>query len=197
MVMIPKVYAYNFESGGIYYDITSPNTVAVTYATGSYNSYSGTVDIPSTVTYNGTTYTVTAIGNSAFRNSSNLTGVSIPNTVTSIGEYAFYQCNHLTSITIPNGVETIGNHAFSGCSQLPSVTIPNSVITIGEYAFEYCNGLSAVTIGKSVSSIGNSAFQYCSQLSTVFFNADSCINMGQDGLFIPGTGSFNKLIIGN
>lgn len=115
MAAIPKAYAYNFESGGIYYDITSPNTVAVTYATGSYNSYSGTVDIPSTVTYNGTTYTVTAIGNNAFRNCSQLTGVSIPGTVTSIGEYAFYACNSLSSVTIPNGVESIGTGAFANC----------------------------------------------------------------------------------
>ena len=39
---LPAAFAYNFQSGGIYYDITGSNTVAVTYATGSYNSYSGT-----------------------------------------------------------------------------------------------------------------------------------------------------------
>ena len=100
IAVIPEAFAYNFQSGGIYYDITgtSPNTVAVTYATGSYNSYSGNVDIPSTVTYNGTTYTVTAVGNNAFRNCSNLTGVTIPGTVTSIGDYAFYYCGNLHEV---------------------------------------------------------------------------------------------------
>ncbi len=111
---LPAARAYNFVSDGIYYDITggSPNTVAVTYATGSYNSYSGEVSIPSTVTYNGTHYTVTAIGNNAFRNCSNLTGVTIPGTVTSIGEYAFYSCGRLHSVTFPTNLTTIGANAF-------------------------------------------------------------------------------------
>ena len=171
---LPAAFAYNFESGGIYYNITgvSPNTVAVTYATGSYNSYSGTVDIPGTVTYNGTTYTVTAIGNSAFRSCSNLTGVTIPNTVTSIGEYAFSSCSHITSVTIPNGVETIGVRAFYNCSQLSTLTILNGVEIIGASAFYHCN-LHTVTIPASVTSIGSDAFS-CSNLDSVFFKATNC-----------------------
>ena len=199
---LPAAFAYNFQSGGIYYDITGSNTVAVTYATGSYNSYSGSVTIPSTVNYNGTHFTVTAIGNRAFSNCSNLTGVTIPNTVTSIGEYAFYYCQNLPSVTIPNGVETIGGYAFYNCSSLDSVTIPNSVTTIEAYAFSSCEGLAVVTIGKSVTSIGNYAFTYCSALTTVFFNADSCINMGSTAMspFVAhsyGGGTGFKLVIGN
>ena len=171
---LPAAFAYNFQSGGIYYDITgtSPNTVAVTYATGSYNSYSGNVDIPSSVTYNGTTYTVTAIGNNAFRSCSNLTGVTIPNTVTSIGEYAFSSCSHITSVTIPNGVETIGVRAFYNCSQLSTLTILNGVEIIGASAFYHCN-LHTVTIPASVTSIGSDAFS-CSNLDSVFFKATNC-----------------------
>ena len=151
---LPAAFAYNFESVGIYYDITGSNTVAVTYATGSYNSYSGNVTIPSTVTYNGTTYTVTAIGNNAFRNCSGLTGVNIPGTVTSIGDNAFNSCSLLASVAIPNGVETIGADAFA-------------------YA-----GLISVTIPNSMREIGNGAFSHESYLTTLHFNADSCIFMG-------------------
>ena len=195
IAVIPEAFAYNFQSGGIYYNITgvSPNTVAVTYATGSYNSYSGTVDIPGTVTYNGTTYTVTAIGNSAFRSCSNLTGVTIPNTVTSIGEYAFYNCSDLHAVDFPNALTSIGELAFYG-SGLLSVIIPNSVETIGRYAFEYSNGLTTVSIGHSVSSIGELAF-YCTGLTTVYFNADSCTNIGGGGT--PFYQGFTKLYIGS
>ena len=195
---LPAARAYNFVSGGIYYDITgsSPNTVAVTYATGSYNSYSGEVSIPSTVTYNGTHYTVTAIGNSAFRSCSGLTGVTIPNTVTSIGEYAFGGCSQLTEVTIPNGVETIGASAFAYCNIISTITIPNSVKTIGNYAFRssglltlnfnadscttmgytngysscfyQCNNFHQLTIGNNVKIIPNYAFRDCNGLDSVY-----------------------------
>ena len=60
-------YAYDFEVDGIYYGKNSDGkTVYVTYKDTNYNSYSGSVVIPSTVTYSGTTYSVTSIGSYAF-----------------------------------------------------------------------------------------------------------------------------------
>ena len=59
--------AHDFEVGGIYYNITdvTNKTVAVTYRGYSYSSYSNEytddVVIPESVTYNGTTYSVTSI----------------------------------------------------------------------------------------------------------------------------------------
>lgn len=87
--------AHDFEVDGIYYNITdaTAKTVEVTYS-GSYSSseYTGAETIPSTVTYNGTTYSVTSIGEWAFDNCTGLTSVTIPNSVTSIGGNAFYSC---------------------------------------------------------------------------------------------------------
>ena len=130
--------AYDFQSGDLYYKITSDNTVAVTYQDGSGSNYQGltTATIPETVTNNGTTYSVTSIGGSAFSDCSSLTSITIPNSVTSIGGYAFTFCSSLTSITIPNSVTSIGYEAFYGCSSLTSITIPNSVTSIEENAFE-------------------------------------------------------------
>ena len=90
---------------GIYYTLnSSKSTCTVTYKSSStYNSYSGDIVIPSTVTYSGKTYTVTEIGNSAFRLSSGLTSVVIPNTVTKIGDYAFYDCSQLKCVRIEDG----------------------------------------------------------------------------------------------
>ena len=79
--------AYDFQSGDLYYNITSDNTVEVTYQEyESTENYKGltAATIPATVTHNGTTYSVTSIGKSAFMWCSSLTSVTIPTSVTSI-----------------------------------------------------------------------------------------------------------------
>ena len=165
--------AHDFEVGGIYYNITSSTakTVAVTYKGNKYNSYSneytGYFTIPSSVTYNGTTYSVTSIGSYAFYNCYGLTSVTIPNSVTTIDNYTFSGCSGLTSVTIPNSVTEIGDCAFRDCSGLTSVTIGNSVTSIGSSAFSGCSGLTSVTIPNSVTSIGSSAFYNCTSLTSV------------------------------
>ncbi len=158
--------AYDAKIDGIYYDLSGDNAT-VTYANYNYNSYSGTVVIPSTVTYNGKTYSVTSIGNYAFYGCSGLTSVTIGNSVTSIGDEAFRGCSSLTSVTIPEGVTSIGGSTFEGCSSLTSVTIGNSVTSIGDYAFYGCSGLSSITIPGNVTSIGSSAFSGCSGLTSI------------------------------
>ena len=163
--------SHNFEVGGIYYKFNGKGTVEVTFqGSSSYDyadRYTGDVVIPSSVTYSGTTYSVTSIGDDAFYKCSGLTSVTIPNSVSSIGDGTFRNCSRLTSITIPNSVTSIGFGAFWDCSGLTSVTIPNSVKSLGDYAFTACSGLTSVTIPNSVSSIGFGAFASCSGLTSV------------------------------
>jgi hypothetical protein len=111
----------------------------------TYNSYSGNVNIPGSVSYGGTTYSVTSIAHSAFAECSNLTGVTIPSTVTSIDYYAFGLCTKLTSITIPNSVKTLGAHEFYNCSTLADVTLGSGLTNIGKFTFRNCNALTSVT----------------------------------------------------
>ena len=55
----------------------------------SYIEYSGRVNVPETVTYNGVTYPVTSVESYAFFHCDELTAVSLPKSVTSIGRFAF------------------------------------------------------------------------------------------------------------
>ena len=162
--------AHDFEVDGIYY-IINGNEATVTFRGTSYyeysNEYSGSVTIPSSVTYNGTIYSVTSIGVLAFYNCSGLTSVTIPNPVTEIGYSAFSGCRGLTSVTIPTSLKTIGERAFKDCQSLTSVAIPNSVTTIGDLAFYNCSALTSVSIGNSVTSIGDLAFWNCSGLTSI------------------------------
>ena len=144
---VNAIYASDTQVDGIWYDFdSSTKTASVTYRGSDYESYkgeySGLVVIPSSVTYNGTTYSVTSIGELAFAYCSSLTSVTIPNSVTNIGGYAFYRCSYLASVTIPNSVTNIGEGAFYRCYSLTSVTIPNSVKSIGEWAFTGCYSLT-------------------------------------------------------
>ena len=167
------LWAYDFQSGDLYYTITSdvaPYTVEVTaQRAGVPSNYSDltTVTIPESIIYNGTSYSVTSIGDHAFLNCSSLTSITIPNSVTSIGSNTFRDCSSLTSITIPSSITSIGWAAFNGCSSLTSVTIPNSVTSIEDWAFGGCSSLTSVTIPNSMTSIGGTAFSSCSSLTSV------------------------------
>ena len=136
-----STHAYDFQSGDLYYNITSDTTVEVTYQENwSSTNYQGltTATIPETVTYNGTTYSVTSIGGSAFRSCSSLTSVTIPNSVTSIGEDAFQGCSSIADIycyaTTPPVCDD--DNIFSGVSKrcyvhVPAGTIPNYQVATG------------------------------------------------------------------
>lgn len=134
--------------------------------TGS-SSTSSSISIPSKVTYQGKSYTVTKIAEKAFKGKTKLTKVVIPATVTEIGTSAFEGCTKLTTVTIGKKVTKIGKKAFYNCSSLKKISIPASVTEIGEAAFAGCKKLTTATIGSKVKKIGKKAFYNCSSLKKI------------------------------
>ena len=132
----------------------------------------GELVIPSEVENDGTKYSVTGIGNSAFIGCKGLTAVTIPEGVTSIGSGAFNDCSGLKSVDIPEGVTSIGSMAFVEDGELESVKIPKSVTSIGFMAFCECTGLSEVTIAGDGTDIGQQAFAFCAKLKEVTIAGD-------------------------
>jgi len=143
------VFAQNFEVNGINYNVTSQADKTVEVA--PWGKYSGNITIPANVTYEGISYTVTAIGRNAFGSRSDLTNVEIPNSVTKIDTEAFYNCNKLTSIDLPDNLTSIGKSAFEYCDDLTTIEIPNSVRTIGDNAFAYLINLTSVHVSDTAS----------------------------------------------
>ncbi|MGN0226729.1 MAG: leucine-rich repeat protein, partial [Paludibacteraceae bacterium] len=89
---------------------------------------SGEIIIPSNVTYNSVTYSVTSIGGSAFSSCTGLTSVTIPNSVTSIGSFAFYSCTGLNSVTIEaEAPSELEKAAFYNTNQCP-IYVPCSTL---------------------------------------------------------------------
>lgn len=122
--------------------------------------------IESSISDNGTNYTVTKIATWAFNACNTLTEVTLPNTVDEIGYQAFFNCSNLTKVIIPEGVRKIGQAAFYGCSQLTSITIP-STITNMDTAFSGNTALSHVTLTNGISKISSSAFKGCTGLTEI------------------------------
>ena len=129
-------FAYDFEVDGIYYNIISEASLNAEVTRGDY-FYSGKISIPSRVTYDNTTYSVTKITSYAFKDCRDLASITIPSSITSIETSTFRFCSSLTSVSLPYTLTHIGSNAFYGCSSLASITIPSSVESIGSGAFLY------------------------------------------------------------
>ena len=165
---ITGLWAQEFKSDGLKYKVTASGDVGntVMVVEDDYKSLT-TVTIPKTVVNDGVEYTVTALGEYAFYECSNLTSVSIPNTVTIFYRCAFYKCSGLVSIMIPESVTSIGNGCFGGCTSLKSVVLPQGIDRIERNVFSECSSLASITIPEGVTIIEQSAFEHCESLTSV------------------------------
>lgn len=115
---------YDFESDGIYYNVSSEKDRTVEVTSGGYNNYRGNIVIPDGVFNDGRTYTVTSIGDNAFCYCDALTSVDLSSTsLTTIEGSAFSDCPALTSVELPASLTSIGDNMFGECTSLSKLTV--------------------------------------------------------------------------
>jgi putative cell wall-binding protein len=169
----PVSFQYDLGDGTLVWcTVTSNTTVAVGRSNAADRDdfavdagFSGTLSLPDTVSYGGSTYQVTAIQDYAFSGgmgrAASLTGVVIPATVTTIGASAFaYSVLENIDLSHAHSLRTIGDSAFISCKQLRDVDFPPSVQSIGHYAFAYCAALASINFldGSQLTTLGDGAF---------------------------------------
>ena len=167
--------AQSFEHDGLTYNVTGGNEVEVSgYAVEPVN-----LVIPATVSYEGTDYEVTGVGEWAFYGSSNLVSIEFPDFIKSIGSYAFANCIGLTSVSLPEGLTEMTMGTFIGCTGLVSVSFPSNLKSFGTGTFEGCTGLTSLSLPENLTDTGWGAFRDCTGLVSVDFPS-GLTNIGRE-----------------
>lgn len=173
------VSAFDFEIDGIKYDITGANEVCVSSG-GDKNTE--VVVIPSEVTNDATTYSVTAIGEKAFSFGlrAKLTSVTIPASIKKIGSRAFFNNKQLAEIHISDVAEWCDieftdayanplNYAslYLNGEKITELIIPEGVNVIKKYAFTGYSDLTSVDIPTTLKTFEEKCFDKCSNLTKI------------------------------
>lgn len=129
-----------------------------------------------TVTFTGHPENLLGIEAAAFRDTTRLTEISLPNNIQKIERYAF--CNSgIKLMHLPENLKQIGTGAFAS-SNIKNVVIPDKVTSLGEEVFDSCYELTDVTFPESVTAIPKRTFINCYKLKTV--NVSDITVVGND-----------------
>lgn len=179
LLTAPKAGAWTATEGDFKiekpYSSYSSTEVTVKEYTGSDKD----ITLPSTVTYNGTEYPVTAVGSNVLKKLAgteeiNLT-VTIPEGYTTIEGEAFKNCYGLKTITIPGSVTMIKYNAFDGCKNLATVTFADGTkaLTLRNKVFLGCTALNHLELPARVTSVDAGSFQGCTSLTDLSAASDA------------------------
>lgn len=210
---ISQAFAFpgdTFVENGIVYEqlmkSEGVNCVAVTYDKDKFyqdpdshkfigTTYSGNVEVPSTVKHNNVFYTVTEIATNAFHGCQDLTGVRLPESIKVIGIEAFRNCPKLSSINFPEGLETIYYDAFTHDDSLTEIVLPSSLKLIDAYAFCECRGLKRVVLKDSDIPLEKPTYYSC---AFIFHQIDvDYAYIGRMGADEPVKIDTKELVLGN
>ncbi len=127
----------------------------------------GDITLPTTAEYDGVTYTVTQIGERAFRDYAGITSVTLPKTLSQIEDEAFAGCKSLQAINTPQPLSVIGEYAFDGCSGLKAFSLEASISELGKGAFRGCASLEELAFTPTITEIPDELCSGCTSLKEI------------------------------
>lgn len=150
--------------------------------------YDENVVIPETFEYDGTTYTITAIGANAFFSEygdyDDILTLTIPETVTTIGDHAFAKMKTLEVIRLPQGLKEIASDTFTNCISLEEINFPEGLETLNAYACYNCTSLKSVSFGSKIKNISYQVFDFTC-LQSISINATTPPELDSNTLNTP------------
>ena len=178
-------------------EYTPSGSVAYVAASSAINkAIEGELTIPDVVEYNGSTYTVTEIGQSAFQYNDKLTSVTIGNNVVTIRENAFNGCTNLSSVTFGTSLLRINKSAFLSSGLNGDLVFPSSLLYINESAFQSTN-IKSVKL-QSQPTIQSYAFDNCNSIEAYYFSPSALrpfIDYFGNSSYILSIGGNTKLYV--
>ena len=177
----------DFEYKGLKYKVTDENKkeVEVIGFADSYQQTGYKLWIPDTVSKQDESdedYTVTSIGDNAFKDcqNSSIKEIELSSNLRTIGESAFEGFKSLVDINFYYCVNLeIGKSAFKDCTALENLSLPKGLKSISESAFAGCTKLKNINFALShyeepslmkLETIENSAFEGCTSLWGIDFS---------------------------
>lgn len=187
LLTAPKAGAWTATNGDFKIEKPYSSYGSTEVTVKEYTGNDTNITLPSTVTYSGTEYNVTAVGSNVLKKLAGIEGidltVTIPEGYTTIAGNAFQNCYGLKTITIPGSVTAINYNAFDGCKNLSSVTFADSSadLSFGNKVFLNCTSLNNLTLPARLSNAGYGSFQGCTALTNLTVDSSSTALVVQDG----------------
>ena len=171
-----------------HFTVLSGNNVTISGVTTSEFADAGSshLTIPSTISHNGTTYTITGIGSPSTEGSgeegktvsdalsglTSLHAINLPRTIKNIYSGAFNADKNLVTVILEENsqLETIERHAFNGCFLGSTNNFPTE---LEDAAFK-------ISLPDTITSIGNNAFQGCDMLKEVVIADGAEVSLGDE-----------------
>lgn len=187
LLTAPKAGAWTATNGDFKIEKPYSSYGSTEVTVKEYTGNDTNITLPSTVTYSGTEYNVTAVGSNVLKKLAGIEGidltVTIPEGYTTIAGNAFQNCYGLKTITIPGSVTAINYNAFDGCKNLSSVTFADGSadLSFGNKVFLNCTSLNNLTLPARLSNAGYGSFQGCTALTNLTVDSSSTALVVQDG----------------